>query len=283
VSLTAAQLEQRAGKITCSLASQILGEGQFGSPLVAWAKITGRATEDISQEQYVRAGVYLEPICALWWMDDFAGDRELVVPDCGTVAHKDHPWLIGTPDRFIHRGGKRVGIFEAKTANAFALADWERGAVPLGHQIQLQLYLEIFDLEEGAFGALIGGQRFFGVDVKRDREFGQLAIERLHEWYELHVVQDVQPEPTGRACDTRQLFRLHPEDTGEVVKLSANAAEAVRRCRELGEQIEEVEEERERLKNVIRAEMGDATFGEGACGRISWKRNAKGARVLLIK
>jgi predicted phage-related endonuclease len=283
VTLTAAQIEQRAGKVTCSLASSILGEGQFGSPLVAWAKITGRATEDISQEPYIRAGNYLEPVVCQWWMDDFAQGRELVVPDCGTVAHRDHPWLVGTPDRFIHRDGVRIGIFEAKTANAFALAEWEHGAIPLGYQIQLQLYLEIFDLDVGAFGALVGGQRFFAADVVRDRAFAAVAIERLREWYELHVVQDVQPEPTGRGCDMRQLLRLHPEDTGEIVKLSAVAVEAVRKCRELAESIDAVEEERERCKNVVRACIGDATFGEGACGRVSWKRNAKGTRVLLLK
>ena len=214
MSLTVEQLAQRKGKITCSLAAQILGEGQFGSPLVAWAKITGRATEDISQEDYVRAGNYLEPVVARWWEDDDPRRRRLVLPNCGTVTHPDHEWLVGTPDRFIARpeDGKIIGIWEGKTANAFALADWEHGAVPLGYMIQLQLYLEIFNYDLGAFGALVGGQRFFAADVKRDREFGQIALDRLHEWYQRHVVQDVQPDPTGRACDTRQLLRLHPED-----------------------------------------------------------------------
>lgn len=285
MTLTTEQLAQRAGKISCSLAAQILGEGQFGSPLTAWAKITGRATEDISKEHYIRAGNYLEPVVAQWWSDDDEQGRKLVMPECGTVAHPDHPWLVGTPDRLIARkeDGKIIGIWEGKTANAFALSDWEHGAVPLGYQIQLQLYLEIFDFDLGSFGALVGGQRFFAADVARDRVFARLAIQRLKEWYELHIVGDVQPEPTGRACDMRQLCRLHPDDTGEVISLSAESVEAVRKIKELGESIDAVEVERDRLKNVLRAEIGDATFGEGAGTKVSWKRNAKGTRVLLVK
>lgn len=292
MTLTEADQATRKGRITASLAAQILGEGAFGSPLTAWARITGRATEDISALEHIRAGNYLEPVCAQWWQDDDEQGRRLVAGP-GTLVHPKNDWFAWTCDRLIvDAAGEVVGVWEGKSTNAFNLGEWEHGAVPLGYQIQLQLYLDCAsehfgrDLY-GSFGALVGGNRFFGskthADVPRDREFAGAALAALRQWYERHVIADVQPDPTGRACDSRQLMRLHPDDTGAIVQLSAEAQENARKSREIGEQIAKLDEEKERLRNLVKSELGDATFGDGAGIRASWKRNAKGTRVLLFK
>lgn len=287
MTLTAADQSIRKGRITASVAADILHEGQFGTELTAWLSIMDLPREDIGKKNNVKAGHYFEQGICDWWQDEIGTPNGLHIGGpLSTVVHPVHNWLAATPDRPVfNAAGEMVAVLQAKNRSLWALEefldrDTRELTMPDAVKIQEQIELEVMNLPRAYVAAVIGGNQPSFTSIDRDPKFAADCIAILGPWHKRYVVGNVQPPPTGKECDTRAFKYLHPEDNGSIVSLSAEAVAAVLKIRELIEQVEPLDEEVERLKNVLRAEIGDATFGEGPGVRLSWKRDRRGVRAL---
>jgi predicted phage-related endonuclease len=291
VTLTEAQRAIRRGRITASIAPSILRvEGSFGSPLTAWLEIMDMPREDIGTMPRVRAGNYFEAGVCAWWQDDVGTPNELQATGDGsqTLVHPVHDWLAVTPDRFVVDGtGRRVATLQAKTSAAWNREKWEdldthEVILPDSVRIQCALELEVVDLERAYVAVVLGGNRPYFTMIERDRALAAECMKALGAWHLKHVVGNLQPEPTGYECDTRAFRYLHPSDTGELVSLDAETAGNAEESKRIDEQIESLKVERDRLRNVVRAALGTATFGEAPGLLATYKTNRKGVRSLRI-
>jgi putative phage-type endonuclease len=269
--MSTALSEKREGRITGTMATQILGVSPYGTPLSAWTRLTGRlAAADISGESYIKAGNYLEPAVAEWWSDETG--LKLSKESPGTLIDSEFDWLAGTPDRLILPSeGRGEGVWEGKTASYHKREDWSENEVPLAFQVQLQIYLRVTGLSWGSFGALIGGNDFRWKHVERDDRFIAATIEFLLDWRERFIVKDTPPPPSATERDTRILRALHPKDSGASIDLSPASTASLLRMREITAAIKALEEEKVALTNPVMVELGDASYGHGDGIGCSWK------------
>lgn len=287
--LTEAQLAIRRGRITASIAADILGVGRFGSELTAWLEITGQPREDISSNPRVRAGHYFEDGVCRWWLDEVGKPKGLSLAPADTMIHPTHDWLAATPDRFVvDASGEIVAILQAKTSDLWNREAWEDldthdVTVPDSVRVQCAVELAVTGLPLVYVAAVVGGNRPYFAEIQRDDALEREIVSALRLWYGRHVIDKVQPAPSGRDCDTRAFRYLHPSDTGHVVTLSEETAKAARESLRLAEQIDAIGVERDRLRNLVRAEMETATIGEAEGVRAVYKTSRKGVRSLRIE
>lgn len=157
------------------------------------------------------------------------------------------------------------GALEVKTASVFGKEDWVEEP-PLPYQMQLQHQLAVTGAEWGSIAVLLGGNDYRQFDMVRDDAFLEVLIEREERFWFDHVMADIPPEVDGHEKTKDALAKLYPDALEKIVKLSEKATEGWNRVMELKAQIRELYQEKDRLENIVRAELGDAMVGEMADG-----------------
>src|SRR5688572_30562372 len=97
MTITAEQRERRRHGITGSDAPAIVGVSPFGkTPLSVWLdkKMPLPPDEPDEMQEYGNA---LEPLIARRW----SRRTGLALKEADTLAHPDHPWIIGHPDYLV--------------------------------------------------------------------------------------------------------------------------------------------------------------------------------------
>jgi putative phage-type endonuclease len=251
----------------------ICGLNPYRGLLSLYVDKLDRALDPTDPNEAAEWGIKLEPLVAA----EFQRRTGLTVlePNPKTWVHPSFPFMIGTPDRFVHRepGEPPIGILEIKTCTLRKEWDWDP-TPPRTAWCQLQHYLAVTGLDLGWLAVLIGGQRFLYHEVKRDEAFiGELIHREQAFWW--HVTHDVPPDPDGRDSTTEIIGVRYAESRPlETVELDSQPAlvEAVDMLKELLSNARGRKEEIERLKNVLKLALGEAELGTIE-GRpvVSWK------------
>lgn len=269
-------LAGRTRGIGASESAGILGASPWSSPLSVWvAKTSDDAALEVVENEAMRWGTLLEPVV----LEEYARRRGVCVERHDQAVSLDHPrfsenHMTATPDAYSADGG----LVEIKTTSAYMAADWEDGA-PLHYRIQLQHQMAVAERDHGTLVALIGGQRLVWHDEERKPEFVAALETACAQFWSQFVEPRIMPPASALAGDIRILERLHPEDSGETITLSAESAEWTARLEEIQEALRPLEKEKAELQGQIKAALGLATFGEvpGLPGRWSWKHQDRKA------
>lgn len=270
-----AWLAARRDSIGASESAAALGLCPWKSAYTLWAEKRGLIPP--SEETIaMRVGSILEPLVADLYAQHTG--RPVEIPPPFTVwAHPNYPFITCTPDRFTYRDDAR-GPLELKTAGIHRAAEW-REEPPQENQVQHQHQMFVLTMEWGSLAALVGNREFFSYDFERHDRFIKRMFRGLCEFWER--VQDDDPPPVdGSDSTARTLSLLHPRDTGEIIPLSPNAKVLVERLAELKEKEKEISEEKQLCENMIKEEMGYASFGELPDCRVSWKWQSRKEHVV---
>jgi putative phage-type endonuclease len=188
------------------------------------------------------------------------------------VQHPDLPWMIGTPDRFVHdpRTGELIGILEVKTAAARRSDEWEEAPAEYA-RCQLMHYLAVTGLPRGWIAVLLGGQRYLHYELERDDAYIADLIERERAFWR-HIETDTPPDPDGRDSTTAIInTRFSRALAGSSVELSGDALSAALQLRELSRAVATADDEVDRLKNVVRLALAENEVGTvGGEPVVSW-------------
>lgn len=183
----------------------ICGVNQYSTARLLYFKKTGQHEDSESFKfsdssiERMGWGHKLEPIVADEYMAR-TGKKVVICP--ATLRHKVYPWRIANVDRIIvDENEKPIGILEVKTANSRLLKDWEEGDIPVSYIYQLQWYLDIVDLDYGAFAALVGGNQFVMIDVVRNKELLKEMNEAGDTFWNHNIKNMVEPEISGSSAD----------------------------------------------------------------------------------
>lgn len=258
--------ELRSHYIGGSDAAAVVGLNPFSSPYSLWAEKTGRIP-GFEGNLATEVGTYLEEFVA----QKFAAETGKKVRRANqSFLNSDYPWAIANIDRDIV--GEDAGL-EIKTTSELNLKKFAGGEYPANYYAQMVHYLAITGKQRWYLAVLIGNREFKWFVLERDEdEIAALMEAEKDFWW--HVETDTPPEADGMQATGEAIKTIYPESNGSTVDLYIYRTELARYL-SLGEQIKELEQQRDEAANTFKAFMGEAERGECEGYKVSWKSQTR--------
>lgn len=269
-------LASRQGCIGASEVATILGGNPHKSPHAFWCQKAGLLPPD-DTNLAMRRGHHMEPFIADLYTET-TGNAVYDPGDFTVWSHPDMPYFRCTPDRLRVSDGlpvelKDIGHYITQQVR-------EDGEPPITYQAQVQAQIAILGAEQADLACFMDGRDFEVFRVQRNDRFIKAMLAEVAEFYER--LQNGDPPPVdGHPSTAAAIAALHPDDNGETVMLSREAIEAAMALDVAKVRIKELESEKVRHENVLKAAIGDATFGEGPGIRFSWKTQERAGYLRL--
>lgn len=253
--------ERRRSFLTASDLAVICGGGYKSQFALYHDKIGGFEDQDENKEELFWFGHRMEEVTS----DRFAvlhpGYRVYCLLTQWTMCYNpEFPLFAATPDRILQYPDGTFGILELKNRSAYA-PSWDE-EVPEDVLVQHQIQMFCARMDKGFMAAVIGGNRF----KYAERTLYQPFIESMkvagQQWWDDHIVAGVPPRPDGSDSTKRTLKLLHPSDNGETVALSPECVDLDAEREAVCEQLKALENRKAEIDNLIKAHIGDATFGQ---------------------
>lgn len=204
---------RRAGLGGSDLAA-ILGVSRWDNSYTLWQDKTGRSeASDDGSTLAQRRGSFLEP----WILDEAQAkhDTLTVYRAPYQLRHRTTPILLANVDGLAtdtRRGG--WGGIEAKRSTPWLRRDWADGPPP-HYEAQVQHYLMVTGLDWWLVAADLEGDEIETFVVERDEAMIDAIYQLEVDWWERHVIGDVEPDPDWTSTTTAAL--TVPADPGAVL------------------------------------------------------------------
>ena len=259
-------LELRKQGIGGSDASVVCGISRYKSPVELWMNKTGQLPDQEAGEA-AYWGTQLEPFVRA----EFTKRTGIEVRTVNQLLQSEkYPFMLANLDGICEVPDVGTCIFEAKTASAYKVGEWE-DTIPDEYALQLAHYMAVTGYAGTYIAVLIGGNTFKWKFIERDKELISMLIELESAFWD-HV-QDRTPPPldgsdasakflADRFCDSIPQSHITLPDTA--VTLLAQYDEA---C----EQLEIVTEQKQRAENLLKEMMGENEVGTAGDRIVTWK------------
>jgi putative phage-type endonuclease len=242
-------------------AAAVLGVSRWHSPLAVWLDKT-TPSEPEKKEEHQSWGLLLEPPLAARYTQD-TGRRLRRV---GLLRSKEHPILYAHCDRLVVG---EPGIVEIKVSSN----SW-KGEIPLYYKTQAIQQMIVTDREWVDFAVLERGQKFATPipRLERDRSIEPDFIAELEDWWDRYVVKGERPPMDGADAGKQYLRAQFARSTGAEIVATAEMLPLVDQYKLVYHNRRQVEQEEERIKQEIKALIGDGGTLVGPFGSIAWTR-----------
>jgi len=196
----------------------------------------------------------------------FVDERQAV------YVHPEHEWMLATIDGLTKDEDGRTILFEGKTTGAWRAKTW-KDDLPLAVWVQCQHNMSVTGTAAALVAVLIGGQKFELHHVDRDDAYIAQLIELESNFYHKHLVPQVPPAIDGSKASEKALAILFPTDDGtELTVDDPDAEDAILRYLDCKTAISDLEKEKRKAANEIKALLGDHLAGTiGGKYRATWK------------
>lgn len=261
-----------AVRIGASQVPIILGVSPWSTPLRLWEELTGVVEREQRSQEWLEWGNLLEPIIAKRYAEK-SGRTVRYYPAGSIITQRQHPTIPGMAcslDGEVEdpvNPERGTGVLEVKNVTAWKADDWRDGA-PIHYQVQAQAAMACTGYTWASFPHLIGGNTLGWVDHERNPAFIAAMERRVAEFIEL--VKARKPPTFGdwlTAADGAALEDLYPRAEG-TVDLGEDAAMDAMTLRGVQAQLDaiqprvaELEQQKELLRNRIKAALGDKERG----------------------
>ena len=207
-------LRYRTMGIGGSDVSVITGINPYRSVYQLWLEKTGQTEPAESNNEYTHFGTILEPVIRKEFMER-TGLK--VRQKHMLLQSEEYPFMIANLDGVINLDGEMC-IFEAKTASAYKLDDWQNG-IPPEYMLQVQHYMAVTGAGKTYIAALIGGNHFEYRLIDRDNEMIAkiIAMEKL--FWEVNVLGGIAPEIDGTKATTEFFNSKYSFSNGQTIEL----------------------------------------------------------------
>lgn len=255
----------------------VLGLNPWKSPLDVYYDKVNPEPVIIPENAKMRAGNIMENVIALWWSQD---NERRIRKDNKIYIHDDIPFYMANIDRLIVAKGKDdTGILECKNTGKFVLNKLSQNEmeIPYIWYCQLQHYL-FFGYAYGYIAYCVDGWDFQSGRIEFDKEYQELALTALDEFWNYNVLKKNPPEPKT-SSDIQAYF----QDTspGKIVECDERTAININDLQDIREQLKPLQQEEENLKIAIQAFMDDAEILTDSKGEtvITWKKSKDSKRL----
>lgn len=294
-------LETRTNSIGGSEIGMIAGISDYGSALTVFNDKLG-LSKKFNGNSHTVYGNRMEPIIRYYIQEDFQKDTGIKLTTYEypfMMIDKEIPYLSANIDglaktdedyvywenrdtgeiKYIPKD-KYIGI-EIKTAGEFLKKMWEGDEIPGTYLAQIYHYMGITGLDYFLIIYQMGKEFKWKViprnddDIKALREIGK-------DFWENHIITKIPPDPTGNKKETEQINEQQ-NLTNDEINLDNDLLE---QYQEYSDKIKEFEKEKERIKQELFLQMGNAnkaTDGHFKVSRFEVKRDSIDNKMLKEK
>jgi putative phage-type endonuclease len=230
-----------------------------------------------------------------------------------TIWLAETPYLIANIDRRIDSVPGKIGrgVLECKTINGFYSQQWAAG-VPPSYLYQIQQYMLVtgyqyaelallkdgnslqviqFDADPNAQQVIREGAEVFWQRIENARKF---ALQYLQEEEKpnpdrsaladyMRLVEQYEPKADGSPAYEEFMRKRFAANGGEMKIATAQDIRLAKRYAEINAQKKVLEESRQEVANELMRRIGDGDgIDMGDLGKVTWKANDKGVRVLRV-
>ena len=260
-------LRYRTMGIGGSDVSVIAGINPYRSVYQIWLEKTGQIEPAESNNEYTHFGTILEPVIR----KEFMERTGLKVRQKHMLLQSaNYPFMLANLDGVINLDGEMC-IFEAKTASAYKLDDWQSG-IPPEYMLQVQHYMAVTGAAKTYIAALIGGNYFEYRLIERDDEMIAKIITMEKLFWEVNVLGGIAPEIDGTKATTEFFNSKYSFSNGQTIELPE---EIVSDCEEYGrlsDEISKLTTAKDAICNRIKSLMQNNETGVAGKYKISWKQ-----------
>lgn len=266
-------LKARTKGIGGSDVGAICGVSQFTSARQIYLSKTGQFQDALkpgeAAKERMHFGHMLEPVVA----NEYARrtGANLVTVNA-TLHHKDYPWALANIDRLIvDDEGKPIGILECKTTGEYNNDDWSEGELLLSYLYQLNWYMWVMGIKQGALACLVGGNKFYYYDVFRNDELlNKTIIPTVKKFWFENVLALVEPEMQSTDTEFVNMTYASVVKNSEIVLNDDVANDLARTVFNCKAQIKELTETMEEAQNRIKDRLKDHEIGYTKDFTVKW-------------
>jgi len=263
-------LKERKQGIGGSDSPIVCGVSRYKGPLDLWAVKRG-LVEDQEETEPMEVGKAIEP--AIRQLYEKRTGRTVLDQGIHTFVNKQFDYIRASVDGLVANMKDDLPqpwIFEAKNTGYITERELEED-FPIEWEVQCQHEMFCLGLSRASLAVLVRGNKLKWKDLERNDAFIEEMLKKEIAFWD-SVVKGVAPEADNRESTARTLSRLYPKDTGQTVQLPQEAIhwDGVRHT--AMETIKTAERDKTEAENMIRAMIGDATFGNlPGLGQYTWK------------
>ncbi len=249
-------LADRRRMIGASDAPALLGLSKWNTPLgVYLSKVDPQAVaSEMTDEQ--RWGLLMEPVLHAEYERRYG--VELHAPP--TVRHPDYEYIGCSVDRRAYGHG----IVELKTASQSSKDQWgeeETDEIPDVYNVQVHQQMAVTG-EDHAYVFVAFWCEFRRYVVHRDDAIVSRILEVDRAFWNDHVLKGIPPEPDFAHASTADLLdRLHRPEPGRSITLDEAQSLLVMEYEALGDQANDLTDQRRAVKAQLIHALGAAEFG----------------------
>lgn len=216
--------------------------------------MTDEEREEMTDQQ--EFGLAVEEPLARWYARKTGREVTMPAGTEGVYRLKDHPEVFCSPDRFT-----TTGVLQLKSGIHFDPSE----PLPASWAIQEQHEMLVTGTRFASF-AIWGTfrKRFYLNDLPINDAFCEIHLEKVGLF--MSAVQTGQwsrfeSELDGSASTTNALKTLFPRDNGTAIRLPAAATQWAEELERVDADLKDLGETKDKLRNMIRLEIGEHTFG----------------------
>ncbi len=259
-------LEYRKQGIGGSDASVVCGINRYKSPVELWMEKTGQLPHQEAGEA-AYWGTQLEPFVRA----EFTKRTGIEVSRRNELLQsEEHPFMLANLDGICEVPDVGPCIFEAKTASAYKVGEWE-DAIPDEYALQLAHYMAVTGYAGAYIAVLIGGNTFKWKFIERDEELISMLIQLETDFWN-HVQDGTPPPLDGSDASAKFLAERFSNSTPRShITLPDTAANLLTQYDEACEELEAVTERKQKAENLLKEMIGENEVGTAGDRVITWK------------
>lgn len=259
-------LEYRKQGIGGSDASVVCGINRYKSPIELWMEKTGQLPHQEAGEA-AYWGTQLEPFVRA----EFTKRTDIEVSRRNELLQsEEHPFMLANLDGICEVPDVGPCIFEAKTASAYKVGEWE-DAIPDEYALQLAHYMAVTGYTGAYIAVLIGGNTFKWKFIERDEELISMLIQLETDFWN-HVQDGTPPPLDGSDASAKFLAERFPNSRPKShIILPETADELLAQYDEACEELEAVTERKQKAENLLKEMIGENEVGTAGDRIITWK------------
>ena len=260
-------LRYRTMGIGGSDVSVIAGINPYKSVYQLWLEKTGQTEPAESENEYTHFGTVLEPVIRREFMERTG----LKVRQKHMLLQSEtYPFMLANLDGVVKVNGEMC-IFEAKTASAYKLDEWQIG-IPPEYMLQVQHYMAVTNTKKAYVAALIGGNHFLYKLIERDNEIISKIIAMEKYFWEVNVLGRIAPDIDGTRATTEYFNSKYNVSNGLAVKLPEELISECEEYNRLADEIDRLTSAKDAVCNRIKNVLKENETGFAGKYKISWKQ-----------
>ena len=259
-------LEYRKLGIGGSDASVVCGINRYKSPVELWMEKTNQLPHQEAGEA-AYWGTQLEPFVRA----EFTKRTGIEVSRRNELLQsEEHPFMLANLDGICEVPDVGPCIFEAKTASAYKVGEWE-DTIPDEYALQLAHYMAVTGYAGAYIAVLIGGNTFKWKFIERDEELISMLIQLETDFWN-HVQDGTPPPLDGSDASAKFLAERFPNSRPKShIILPETADELLAQYDEACEELEAVTERKQKAENLLKEMIGENEVGTAGDRIITWK------------